>query len=151
MTPSWGRIFFRHKTCSFGDRTLYYFLLANNALRLHFPPAFLLCRNRPRVKWRALDLSRARNHAHRIRINRTKLNFLVPRNGERYAPLCPRACFERQTIRNDARLTSTRLRDVRSREPNSQISNGNINTSMRCFLKTLCKFANCAISHPCCN
>ena len=52
-------------------------------VRLHFPPAFLLCRNRPHVKWRAFDLSPAWNHVHRIRINTAKLNFLVPRNGER--------------------------------------------------------------------
>ena len=130
-------------------------------VRLHFPPAFLLCRNRPHVKWRAFDLSPAWNHVHRIRINTAKLNFLVPRNGKRErerertlhnAPFCPRACFEKQTLRNDARLILTRLRDVRSRKPNSKISNGN-NEHFHAMrpLKTPCKFANVAISHTCCN
>ena len=68
------------------------------------------------------------------------------------APFCPRACFEKQTLRNDARLILTRLRDVRSRKPNSKISNGN-NEHFHAMLplKTPCKFANFAISHTCCN
>ena len=121
---------------------------------------FYLFRNRPHVKWRAFDLSPAWNHVHRVRINNANASptTQVPGAPQRWkttlhnAPFCPRACFERKALRNDARLILTRLRDVRSRKPNSKISNGN-NEHFHAMLplNTLCKFANFAISHTCCN